>query len=135
MVRASSQDDDAGGCVVITRFECRSLLRLLYLMLKHSSTKRAVRRSAKGYVDSVAIVDWRQRTLISVSLWRSVASIFSMGEVREHVFAARLPRKLGIATTCGIYKFAGDWRSVMFGTFAEAHSPLERIATESGLGC
>lgn len=123
-------DDQTGGCVVITRFECRTLPRLLYLVLRHSATKRAVRRSAKGYVGSRAIVDWRQRTLMSVSLWRSVASIFSMGEVQEHVVAARLPRRLGIATTCGIYTFAGDWRTVMFGTVTEAHSPLELIRNE-----
>ena len=38
-----------------------------------------------------------------------------MGEVREHIEAARIPRRLGIATTCGIYTFEGECSAVMFG--------------------
>lgn len=124
--------DPSEGCVVITRFECHSSPRLVYLFLKHWWVKRSVRRAAEGYVASKAVIDWRAKTLMSISLWCSIGSVYSMGQVREHIIAARLPRRLGIDTTCGIYTFAGDWRTVMFGTVTAAHSPLYELNRTAG---
>jgi hypothetical protein len=120
--------DVSKGCVVITRFECQVLLRLLFLIALHRRLQRDVRRRTNGFVGATAIVDWRNRTLISISLWSDLDAVYSMGQVPSHIEAARLPRRLGIATSCGVYAFAGDWRRVLFGTQAQAQSPLQPLA-------
>lgn len=109
---------------MVTRFECRSLARLVLLIALHVRLKHHVRRRARGLIGSKALVDWRRRTLLSISLWEDLDSVYSMGGVPQHVMAARLPHRLNVATTCGVYCFAGDWRQVMFRTPCDAHSPL-----------
>jgi len=113
-----------GGQVVVTRFECPSLRTLVIIRLRHGALKRHVRRKADGFIAVRTVVDWRRRTMLSISLWRSLDSIYAMGNVRQHVAAARLPRLLGVATTCGIYYLVGDWRRVMFRGAATTRSPL-----------
>ncbi len=90
----------------------------------HMRVKRAVRMTARRYIDARAIVNWRAKTLLSVSLWSDLDAVRSMGDVPLHVVAARLPRRLSITTTCGVYGLAGDWRHVLFGTEFPARSPL-----------
>ena len=119
--------DTSSGCVVITRFECRSVFGLLYFIALHARLQHAVRKDAGGYVGSCAVVLWGSRTLLSISLWADLKAVYSMGNVSRHIEAARLPRRLGIATNCGIYGFAGDWRRVMFGTECESRSPIRPI--------
>jgi hypothetical protein len=126
--------DASKGCVVITRFECQTLLRLLFLIALHRRLERDVTRHAKGLVGATAMVDWRNRTLISISLWSDLDALYSMGQVPSHIEAARLPRRLGIATSCGVYAFAGDWRRVMFGAQAQAQSPLQPLAAGRASG-
>jgi hypothetical protein len=116
-----------GGQVVVTRFECGSMAKLLAIRLLHARLKRDVRRTAKGFIGIRTVIDWRRRTILSISLWESLDSIYSMGEVRQHVSAVRLPSRLGVATTCGIYCLAGDWRRVMFGGAAVTRSPLHPL--------
>jgi hypothetical protein len=113
-----------GGQVVVTRFECGSVPKLLVIRLLHASLKRAVRRTAPGFIAIRAIIDWRRRTMLSISLWEDLESIYAMGNVPRHVSAARVPSALGVATTCGIYYLVGDWRRVMFGGTADTRSPL-----------
>jgi hypothetical protein len=113
-----------GGQVVVTRFECPSLRALVIIRLRHSALKRHVRRKADGFIAVRTVVDWRKRTMLSISLWQSLDSIYAMGNVRQHVAAARVPRLLGVATTCGIYYLVGDWRRVMFRGAAVTRSPL-----------
>ena len=69
------------------------------------------------------MIDWRRKTLLSISLWENLDGIYAMGNVSQHVRAARLPSALGVATTCGIYYLAGDWRRVMFRSAAYIRSP------------
>lgn len=116
--------EPAGGQVVVTRFECGSLARLAAIRLLHARLKRDVRRAATGFIAVRTVTDWRRRTMLSISLWESLDSIYSMGEVRQHVAASRLPAQLGVATTCGIYYLVGDWRRVMFRGAAVTRSPL-----------
>lgn len=113
-----------GGQVVVTRFECGSVSRLLAIRLLHASLKRDVRRTAPGFIAVRTVIDWRRRTMLSISLWENLDSIYAMGNVPRHVSAARVPSALGVATTCGIYYLAGDWRRVMFGSAADTRSPL-----------
>jgi hypothetical protein len=123
--------DDSKGCVVITRFECRTLPQLLFLIALHRKVHRDVRHRAQGLVRATTIVHWRGKTLMSISLWSDLDALYSMGRVRRHIDAARLPARLGIATSCGVYGFVGDWRRVMFGTQAEARSPMQPLAARS----
>jgi len=116
--------DPAGGQVVVTRFECGSVARLLAIRLLHSRLKRHVRQGATGFIAVRTVTDWRRRTMLSISLWESLDSIYSMGEVPQHVAASRIPVRLGVSTTCGIYYLVGDWRRVMFGGAAVTRSPL-----------
>lgn len=117
----------AGGQIVVTRFECGSVARLAAIRLLHARLKRDVGRAATGFIAVRTVTDWRRRTMLSISLWESLDSIYSMGEVPQHVAAARLPARLGVATTCGIYYLAGDWRRVMFRGAAVTHSPLRPL--------
>lgn len=123
--------DPAGGQVVVTRFECGSVSRLVIIRLLHARMKREVRRHTTGFIAVRTVTDWRRRTMLSISLWESLDSIYSMGEVARHVTASRVPGRLGVATTCGIYYLVGDWRRVMFGGAAVARSPLYPLAQGS----
>jgi hypothetical protein len=116
-----------GGQVVITRFECPDLLRLVLVVILHLRLKLDVRRQATGYLGGTLLVQWRRRCLLSVSVWHDRDSLHSMGSVPRHVQAARLPGRLGIATACGVYSFAGDWRQVMFGRQTPPRSPLRPL--------
>lgn len=118
------EPDVAGGQVVVTRFECGTLLKLASIMLFHVRLKLDVRRQARGFVGVKMLIDWRRRTLLSISLWKDLDSVYSMGSVPRHVAAARIPMGLGIETTCGVFCFVGDWRRVMFQSPVQPRSPL-----------
>jgi hypothetical protein len=115
------------GQVVVTRFECPNLVTLLYLLVLHARVKRAVHRHAPGLVAARAIVRWRQRTILSVSLWPDLDSVYAMGSVRRHVAGSRAPGRLGVRTSSGIFTFTGDWRWVMFGSPSSSHDPLKPL--------
>lgn len=115
---------DPRSQVVVTRFECHRLWPLLIILAKHYRMKREIRRVAEGYLGGAVIVRWRQRTLLSLSLWRSLDSIYDMGRSNGHIAASRVPARLGVATSCGIYAYSGDWRQIMFGVPVAANEPL-----------
>jgi hypothetical protein len=119
------------GQVIVTRFECRSVSQLLRLLFLHVLVKREVRRRGEGLVASKTHIEWRRRTLVSISLWNDLDSVYSMGNVPAHVAAARLPRQVGVRTACGVFCFAGDWRSVMFGGGHAARSPLRPLPADA----
>jgi hypothetical protein len=118
------ETDPAGGQVVVTRFECGTVRNVLAILVLHARLKLDVRRQARGFVGIRLLVDWRRRTILSISLWRDLESVYSMGDVPRHVAATRLPRGLGVDTTCGVFCFIGDWRRVMFRGPSTAGSPL-----------
>ena len=116
-----------GGQVIVTRFECKNRMQLAFLFALHIRVKRAVRSQSRGLIVSKALVDWRARTLMSISLWSDLESIYSMGEVPRHIEATRVARRIGVRTACGVFCYAGDWKRVMFRA-GEAHeSPLHPI--------
>jgi hypothetical protein len=94
------------------------------MLALHTRVKRDVRRQGDGLIGSRVIVDWHRRVMLSVSLWPDIASVYSMGNVPRHVEAARVPGRLGIRTTSGVFCFAGDWRRVMFGSPMPPRTPL-----------
>jgi hypothetical protein len=131
MVEGASQ----GGAVVVTRFACHTRRDIVLLWWLHIRLKPAVRVRAPGLLGVRLFIDWRHRIVRSVSLWTDPARLYDMGEVREHVAAARIPRRRGIATSCGVYTYKGDWRKVMFGVEpATAMSPLTGQPTNNGKG-
>jgi hypothetical protein len=119
-----------GGQIVVTRFECGSLSALLAVRITHARLKRQVRRRARGFLGVTAVTDWRRRTMLSISLWQDLGSIYSMGNVPQHVAAARLPHRLGVSTTSGIFYLMGDWRRVMFRSDVVTRSPLHPLNHE-----
>jgi hypothetical protein len=118
------EPDPAGGQVVVTRFECDSLLKLAAVRILHIRLKFDVRRHAKGFLGVKVLTDWRRRTLLSISLWQDLDSIYSMGQVARHVSAVRVAGTLTTGTACGVFCFVGDWRQVMFRGEAVNRSPF-----------
>jgi hypothetical protein len=121
---------DPRSQVVITRFECPDLFTVLRIFRLHRRIKKEVRRVAAGYLGGTTLVQWRRRTLLSFSLWDRMDSIYSMGEVPGHIVASRIPARLGVATSCGIYAYSGDWRQLMFGTPTAAAEPVFATGTK-----
>jgi hypothetical protein len=103
------------GLIVVTRFTCPNVSTLLRLVPRHVWVKHHVLRRVTGVLQSYAVIEWRARRLMSVSLWVDVESIYAMGTVPQHIHAARIPHRLGVTTDCSIYSLSGDWRQVMFG--------------------
>lgn len=116
-----------GGEVVITRFECRTWRSLLTVLLLHLRVKPQVKKVAPGFRGSSVLVNWRDKTVLSVSLWESAKSIYSMGQVSRHILATRVPGHTGVATTSGVYSYVGDWRRVLFRSRLESPPPLSPI--------
>lgn len=114
-----------GGAVVVTAFACRTRRDVLLVWWWHHRLKPAVQARVSGFLGVRLYIDWRRRLVRSVSLWTDPAHLYDMGEVREHVAITRLPRRRGIRTSCGVYTFGGDWRTVMFGQEpADVPAPL-----------
>lgn len=121
--------DPTSGQVIVTRFECPNLRVLAYLLVLHARIKRDVQRLAPGLIASRVVVHWRQRTMLSISLWSELDSVYEMGSVPRHIHGSRIPGKLGVATSSGVFTFVGDWRRVMFGSPAAPRSPLRPLKT------
>jgi len=117
------------GQVVITRFECRNLRQVYTVVLLHYRVKKGVRRAASGYVGGTFIIDWRRRTVLSLSVWTNLPSIYSMGDVPEHIQAVRIPRRIGVRTRCGVYGYSGDWRNVLFHIDCSNEEPIQSFAS------
>lgn len=106
--------DPTRGQVVVTRFECDNIGRLLVLLLLHQRIKREVRRHASGFIGVRTLIDWPRRIMLSISIWQDLDSIYSMGNVSGHIAAAKRRSELGVTTASGIFCYVGDWRQVMF---------------------
>lgn len=113
-----------GGVVVVTVFACRTIVNMLLIWKLHHQLKQRVYRRATDFLGVYLILDWRARTVRSVSLWADLNGVYDMGEVREHVEATRFPARRGIQTSCGIFSFEGDWLKVLFGARHGRPSPL-----------
>jgi hypothetical protein len=128
VMRSPQAPEGADDRVVVTRFECGSLAKLLALSVLHMFIRRAAIRDTQGLVVSTSHVSWGSRTLVSVSLWRSLRDVYSMGQCREHVIAARIPHRWGIRTACAMFRVEGDWRNIMFGASMTYRSPFKDLS-------
>jgi hypothetical protein len=106
--------EDRRRQVVITRFDCGSLVKMLILLALHHRVKKDVRRAAEGFLGATVLIEWRRRTIQSISLWEGLGEIYSMGGVDRHIRVSRVPTKLGIETECDVYARIGEWKKVMF---------------------
>lgn len=113
-----------GGVVVITRFACDTWLQMLKISLIHTRIKLDVRKNAVDFIGAKTFVDYRERTILSVTLWRSASGPYSMGGISRHVLASRTPAAIGVTTSCGVFRYIGDWKAVMFGANGASESPL-----------
>ena len=109
---------------MITRFECPNVLTMIVIVVLHQRIKRQVARLATGYLGALMLRDWRSRTVLSISLWRDIHSVYTMGDVPLHIEASRVPARLRIRTRAGVFCYAGDWRRVLFGAGVAKPSPL-----------
>lgn len=113
-----------GGVVVVTQFECRTWRRVIAVWWMHRRVKPAVTEASKEFLGVRLFIDWRTRRVRSVSLWSEGTALFGMGEIDAHVRAAHIPLRWGMATSCGVFGYLGDWRTVMFGGGYATQSPL-----------
>jgi hypothetical protein len=120
---------DPRSQVVITRFECPGRLALLRVFLRHKRVKQDVRSLVPGYLGGTTLILWKQRTLLSFSLWARLDDVYGMGKVDSHILASRVPHRLGVKTSCGIYAYSGDWRQLMFGAPTVAAEPVFETST------
>jgi hypothetical protein len=111
--------------VVVTWFDCRTIRNVLRILVLHYLVKPEVRREADGYLGGKTIVAWRRRAVLSISMWRDLPSLYQMGKVDRHIRAARVPARLGVTTSCGIYTYRDEWKHLMFSTpDTDAPEPL-----------
>lgn len=108
--------EDSRGQVVVTRFDCRTIRNVLRVLALHRRVKPEVRRKADGYLGGKTVVVWRRRSVLSISLWRDLPSMYQMGRVDRHILAARVPAQLHVTTSCGVYAYSGEWKHLMFRT-------------------
>ncbi|MFJ8544424.1 hypothetical protein ACIRFH_20795 [Streptomyces sp. NPDC093586] len=126
---------DSRGHIALTRFECRTALNVVVVLLMHMRIKREVRRVAPGFVGAAPVVLWKDRTVLSVTLWRTLESMYAMGEAQSHIRASRVPSKLGIRTTSGLFPYRGDWKNVLFEATVADIDPLhERTHDDAAAG-
>jgi hypothetical protein len=104
-----------GGAVVVTMFDCGSRWNIVLIWLLHRRIRSRVRARARGFLDIRLYIDWRRRIVRSVSLWADPPSVYNIGDVPEHVAVTRIPPRLGIQTSCGMYTYEGACSAVMFG--------------------
>ena len=124
-----------GGAVVITRFRCRSLGRLLMIMARHKWVEPELRRVAAELIGVSELVNWKQRELLTISVWRRGLGVYDMGQSSRHVASARVPGRVGVETACGVYCYDGDWRKVLFGIEdSKNESPLDGAFLEREKG-
>lgn len=123
-------EDPAGTVVVVTLFRCRTLRQLLGVRRRFAGMAGVVKAKAPALLSSVVSVDYRRRLVMNVSVWPDVESMRQMGDVPEHVLAARyVGRRPDIATASGVFAHAGDWRELLWGVPRPDHgrpsSPTE----------
>ena len=109
---------------MVTRFDCLTVRNMRRISRMHWPMSRLVKDEVEGFIGVKLLKDWPNRTVYSISLWQDRQSIYGMGEVSAHVRASRVPARLGVTTSCGVFDYAGDWRNVLFGKGWGGPSPL-----------
>jgi hypothetical protein len=122
--------DDAGGVVVVTRFDCPDLPAFAVVRAAHVVYGRRVRAAlGEHLLLSITRTDLRRRRIYSITAFARLADIYRMGQVRDHIDAAHLVARLGVTTSGGVFPWSGDWRTVLFAG-PGGPSPLVDTPTE-----
>ncbi|MGI5245256.1 hypothetical protein [Dactylosporangium sp. CA-139066] len=120
------QLDPAGGVLVVTRFDCDTLFRLVYMRLVHLVLSRRVSRALGETLLFVStFTEVRTRRVISVTAFGRVEDLYRMGTVGDHIRGAKLVARKRFRTSAGIFPYGGDWRRVMFDSAVHSPSPLQ----------
>lgn len=107
--------DDAGGVVVVTRFDCPDLAAFAVVRVAHLVYGRQVRAAlGEHLLLSATRTEWRRRRVYSITAFRRLADVYRMGQVGPHIRAAHLVARLGVRTSGGVFPWSGDWRTVLF---------------------
>lgn len=128
--RLDGTREGAGSVVVVTAFQCVTRRQVLAIWWMHRRLKPAVRAAAPDFLGVRLHIDWRNRLVRSVSLWAKGTGLYDMGKVGGHISATRYPPARGIETSCGVYLYGGDWRTVMFGDGYASRPPLQTTKGE-----
>jgi hypothetical protein len=124
--------DPAGGVLVVTRFDCDTLPRLVYLRLVHLVLSRRIRRALGETLLFVStFTELRTRRVTSVTAFARLEDLYRMGTVGDHIKGAKLVARKRFRTSAGLFPYAGDWRHVMFDSAAHSPSPLHAYGPPS----
>jgi hypothetical protein len=116
------------GVVVVTRFDCGTLWRLILMRVVHVVLGRRIRRGLDGLLFTSTITDVGSRRVISVSAFGTLDDLYQMGSVADHIKGAHLVARLKLRTSGGIFPYGGDWRHILFGAPGQSPSPLSEYA-------
>lgn len=106
--------------ISVTWFECKTPLQRWVVRWFHRVVGREVRARIPGYVGTSLFRPRNSAHLVSISMWEDQACMVRMGSVASHIRAARVPGRLRVKTTGGIYQYNGDWRTVLHGDYGES---------------
>jgi len=110
--------------VVVTRFDCRTLWRLVFMRMVHVVLGRRIRRGLDGLLFASTFIEIRSRRVISISAFGTLDDLYQMGSVADHIKGAHLASRLDLRTSAGIFPYAGDWRRILFDAPGQSPSPL-----------
>ncbi|GAA4984255.1 hypothetical protein HD597_003661 [Nonomuraea thailandensis] len=110
--------DPDGGVVVVTRFDCGGLWRLLAFRIAHAWISARITPRLEGLVFIATRTDVAARRVLSVTLFRNLDQVYQMGTIPAHIKAARVTRRFGVRTRGAIFANVGDWRTVLFDAMA-----------------
>lgn len=102
----------SGAIVVVTTFECSSFVGFARFRMLYRVLAWRIRRSVAVQVDRTS-VDWSERRLTSISLWKSFEDMLTLGDSHHHVSGSRLVLNSEIQTTCELFSCQGDWRAAL----------------------
>lgn len=75
---------------------------------------RRIRSKLPGLIVSFIHTDFSAKRILSVTLFGALSDLYQMSGVDEHIRAAHLSARLGVATRGGVFPYAGDWRKILF---------------------
>lgn len=112
---------------MITRFEFTRLPDMLLFISLHRRVNKSAERMCDGLLGVSTLKYWQTLTVLSISVWRNLDSVYQMGDVPLHITASRWPAQRGTVTRCGVYPYSGDWKWVMFKAGTKGKSPTEDL--------
>ena len=104
-----------GGVLVVTEFRCKGWWQMVRVLLLHYRVKPDITANVSGFIGVRTVRIWRERRILSISIWERGADLMGMGASNRHVKAAHVTEEVGVTTNAGVFTYSGDWRRLMFG--------------------